>query len=95
LSRPELIKRLKQKNPKISQSYLEIIIETVSESIQKSLYEGKSVQIRGFGTFFIKKLKKNFSARNPKTGNLIYIPERKKIRFKSSKKLKLIINEEI
>ena len=43
--------------------------------------------------FLLKKLKKNFNARNPKTNELIYKPERVKVRFKASKKLNKIINE--
>ena len=39
------------------------------------------------------KLKENFNARNPATNELIYKPERIKIRFRPAKKLKIIINE--
>ena len=31
--------------------------------------------------------------RNPKTGELIYVPEKNNIRFKSSKNLKRLIND--
>ena len=51
------------------------------------------VQIRDFGTFFIKRLKEKYSSRNPKTGELIYVPEKNKVRFKPSKKLKDFINK--
>ena len=54
---------------------------------------GKKVEIRGFGTFFVKKIKENHSARNPRTGELIYVPERNKVRFRASKKLKEFINK--
>ena len=43
--------------------------------------------------FFLKRIKEKYSARNPKTGELIYIPEKNKIRFKASKKLKEILNK--
>ena len=51
------------------------------------------VEIRGLGRWYHKKLKENFNARNPATNELIYKPERIKVRFKSSKYLKKIINE--
>ena len=38
-------------------------------------------------------LKENFNARNPATNELIYKPERFKVRFKPSKKLNKIVNE--
>ena len=54
---------------------------------------GDSVEIRGLGRLYTKKLKENFNARNPANNKLIYKPERIKIRFKASKKLNKIINE--
>ena len=91
--RPKLIRQLKQRNPKINQSETEAVIDTFYGSIEKALIEGKKIELRGFGTFFIKKIREKYSARNPKTGELIYIPEKNKVRFRASKNLKKIINE--
>jgi integration host factor subunit beta len=93
LSRPELIKYLKLKNPKFNRSEIEDILDILIKNIETALKEGKKIEIRGFGTFFIKKIKENYSARNPKTGEIIYSPEKNKVRFKPSKKLKKLINE--
>ena len=93
MSRPEIIKKLKQKNSKLNQSQIELIIDTFCENITKALKDGKKIELRGFGSFFIKKIKENYSARNPKTGELIYVPEKNKVRFKPSKNLKKLINE--
>ncbi len=93
MSRKELIKKLKEKNSKLSQVNLENVIDTFSECILSSLRKGNAVELRNFGRFSIKKLKENFNARNPSTNELIYKPERAKIRFKPSKKLKKVINE--
>jgi integration host factor subunit beta len=93
LVRPKLIRQLKQKNPKINQSETEAVIDTFYGSVEKALIEGKKIELRGFGTFFIKKIREKYSARNPKTGELIYIPEKNKVRFRASKNLKKIINE--
>jgi integration host factor subunit beta len=93
LSRPELIKQLKQKNPKLNQYDLETVINVFCEEIERALKNGKKVELRGFGTFFVKKIKEKHSARNPKTGELIYVPEKNKVRFRTSKKLKKLINE--
>ena len=94
MSRPKLIKQLKIRNLKLSQSELETVIDLFSNNIAKALKDGKKVELRGFVTFFLKKIKENYSARNPKTGELIYIPEKNKVRFKASKILKKKINEE-
>tara|TARA_B100000212_G_C27348021_1_gene522284 strand:+ start:1104 stop:1385 length:282 start_codon:yes stop_codon:yes gene_type:complete len=93
LSRQELIKSLKKKNPKLNQLELESVIDIFCKSIEYALKNGQNVEIRGFGTFFIKKIKEKYNARNPRTNELIYVPEKNKIRFRASKKLKNIINE--
>ena len=93
MSKTDIIKKLKEKHPELSQSELEKVLETFSISVEKTLKNGQMVQIRDFGTFFIKRLKEKYSSRNPKTGELIYVPEKNKVRFKPSKKLKDFINK--
>ena len=93
MSRPKLIKQLKKINLKLSQSELETVIDLFSNNIAKALKEGKKVELRGFGTFFVKEIKEKYSARNPKTRELMYIPKKNKVRFKASKILKKKINE--
>ena len=93
MSRPELIKLLKKKHPKLIKPQLETIIDTFFESIEEALIKKKSIELRGFGSFFIKEIKEKYSARNPKTGELIYVPKKNKVRFRVSKKLKKLINQ--
>ena len=93
MSRKKLIKQLKEKNPHLNQSEIETIIDIFSKNISNSLEKGNSIEIRGLGRFYVKKLKENFNARNPSTNELIYKPERIKVRFRPAKKLKQIINE--
>jgi len=93
LLRQELIKHLKQKNPTLNQSDLETVIDTFCKSLEKALNSRQNIELRGFGTFFVKKIKAKYSARNPKSGEIIYIPEKNKVRFKASKKLKEFINK--
>ncbi len=93
MSRSKLIRKLKEKNPNLSQIEIELILNNFSESIEKSLLDNKKVELRGFGTFFLKKIKEKFGSRNPKTGEIIYVPEKNKVRFRASKKLKDFINQ--
>ena len=93
MSREKLIKQLKKKNSQLSQTEIDTIINIFSQNILKSLKSGNSIEIRGLGRLYIKRLKENFNARNPATNELIYKPERIKVRFKPAKKLKKIINE--
>ena len=50
------------------------------------------IEIRNFGVFNILLTKERTNARNPKTKESVIIPERKKIVFKPSKKIKKILN---
>ena len=93
MSRPKLIKLLKKKHPKLNKLQLETIIDTFFQSIEESLKEKRSVELRGFGTFFIKEIKEKYSARNPKTGELIYVPKKNKVRFRASKQFKEFLNQ--
>jgi nucleoid DNA-binding protein len=53
--------------------------------------EGKHLEIRGFGTFKVKNHKAR-KARNPKTGDTVQVPARKKAVFKVSRELNKMLN---
>ncbi len=93
MSRTKLIKQLKEKNTQLNKSDLELVLDIFSQEISKALKNGNNVEIRGFGRWYCKKLKENYNSRNPATNELLYKPERIKIRFRSSKKLNKMINE--
>ena len=93
MSRTKLIKQLKEKNPQLNQVELENILDIFTESIKNALKRRQGVEIRNLGSFRLSKLKANANLRNPKTNQLIYRPERVKVRFKASKKLNRLINE--
>ena len=91
--KPKLIRKLVKKNAELNLKDSQEILNIFTECIHQSLLDNKNIELRGFGTFFIKKIKEKYSARNPKTGELIYVPEKNRVRFKASKKFKEIINK--
>ena len=93
MSRPKLIKQFKKKHPKLSHKQINSILNSFFNSIESALKNEKSVELRDFGTFFVKEIKAKHSARNPKTGGLIYVPKKNKIRFRASKKFKEFLNQ--
>ena len=93
MSKPRIINELKIRNPNIAKKDLEKIFELFLQEIIDSLLNKKSIEIRSLGTFFIKEMKEKKQARNPKTGENIYVPKRNKIRFRASKRLKELINK--
>lgn len=62
---------------------LDIILDTMSEA----LAEDRRVELRGFGSFSTRKRKAR-STKNPRTGVIMDIPERKTLHFTMSKSLK-------
>jgi integration host factor subunit alpha len=66
-------------------------LETILETIKKTLETAEGVKITGFGSFAVRK-KKSRKGRNPQTGESITIEARKILTFKPSAKLKTAIN---
>jgi len=64
-------------------SVLDIILNSMAEALQ----EGRRVEIRGFGSFSVRKRKAR-ETKNPKTGKIMHIPPRKTVHFTMCRSLK-------
>ena len=89
----DIIRHLHKKHPALNRSQIVVIVDAMFDTIKHSLIEHKPVELRDFGRFSIKTIKAKYNARNPKTGETIYVPAKKKVSFKMSKHLKLTINK--
>ena len=69
----------------------EVIVETIFESVVRSLRAGDKIEIRGFGSFRTRQRKPRVG-RNPKTGDRVEVPAKKIPYFKPSKELKDVVN---
>src|ERR1039458_6082752 len=69
----------------------EVIVETIFESVVRSLHAGDKIEIRGFGSFRTRH-RKSRVGRNPKTGDRVEVPAKKIPFFKPSKELKDMVN---
>lgn len=65
----------------------EELVDAIFDTITGALKEGKEVSITGFGTFSAKERKAR-QARNPRTGESVFVPARKAPKFKAAKGLK-------
>tara|TARA_B100002051_G_C16744707_1_gene646692 strand:- start:2615 stop:2908 length:294 start_codon:yes stop_codon:yes gene_type:complete len=72
----------------------EAVLEGVIQSISSSLKKGERVDIRGFGSFLVKKRKAR-EARNPATNEKVTLHERFVPSFKVSKLLKKEVNQSL
>lgn len=70
----------------------EAIVEGFFSTVIDSLKNGNNIEIRGFGTYKVKK-KNARQARNPKTGEQVFVPEHYVPTFKFSKDFKTIVNQ--
>jgi integration host factor subunit beta len=70
----------------------EVIVETIFDSVVRSLRAGDKIEIRGFGSFRTRQRKPRMG-RNPKTGEKVEVPAKKIPFFKPSKELKDLVNE--
>lgn len=61
-----------------------LAIESVMEAIKTRTEQGDTVRLVGFGSFVVKAHKAR-TARNPRTGESVDVPESKKLSFKPSK----------
>src|SRR5512143_1695191 len=75
----------------LSRKDSETIVETIFESIVKSLRTGDKIEIRGFGSFRTRQRNPRIG-RNPKTGARVEVPAKKIPYFKPSKELKDVVN---
>ncbi|HMU42523.1 MAG TPA: HU family DNA-binding protein [Ignavibacteriaceae bacterium] len=69
----------------------EAIIEGFLTTVIESLREGKGIEIRGFGSYKVKK-KNARNARNPKSGQKVFVPEHFVPTFKFSKDFKELVD---
>lgn len=65
----------------IKQVVVADIVQKMLDTILNALKEGKRVELRNFGVFQIKRRKSKIG-RNPKTGQVVPIPERNVVAFK-------------
>src|SRR5436190_8411338 len=69
----------------------EVVVETIFDSIVRSLHAGDKIEIRGFGSFRTRQRNAR-TGRNPKTGAKVDVPAKRVPFFKPSKELRDSVN---
>ncbi len=75
----------------LSKKDAELIVETVFRSVIHALHVGDKVELRGFGSFRLRRREPR-KGRNPKTGDRVDVPSKQVPYFKPGKELKDLIN---
>ncbi len=87
----ELITLMADKNPHLTRHDLESVVNVIFEEISDTLSSGDRVEIRGFGSFSIKRRPARIG-RNPRTGEAVSVPEKNVLYFKTGKNLRERLN---
>ena len=69
------------------------MVDSLFSVMRDSLIEGNRIEIRGFGVFQVKDTRPKPAARNPRTGEIIYVPARRKTHFKPGRLLKEALHQ--
>jgi len=75
----------------LTRKHSEVIVDAVFSSILEALQRGDKIELRGFGSFRIRK-RGSRTGRNPKTGEGVVVPAKRVPYFKPGKELRELIN---
>ena len=79
--------------PLISKKDCARVVDAFLDAIKQALAEQQNIEVRGFGTFKIRR-RKTRMARNPRTGEPVEVAARPVPVFKPSKELRSMVAEE-
>lgn len=86
-TKSDIIERIYENSP-FDLKDVRIIADRFLDEIKDALIDGKSVELRGFGTFEIRERKGRDRARNPKTGETVSVKDHAVVAFRAGKDLK-------
>ena len=91
MNKSDLKKRIAKKLNHLNKGDVEEGSSIIIQHLINSLYSENRIELRGFGSFSLRKRKERFS-RNPKTGKSILVESKSYLYFRPSKDLKDINN---
>lgn len=91
MNKSNLIQAVATRLPTLAAKDVEIIVNTIFDSMTESLAKGNRIEIRGFGSFEVRQRNPR-QGRNPKTGQKVQVGERRVPFFKVGKELKEKVN---
>ena len=90
MTKAELVEEVAQVAT-LTKKHAEVIVDTVFQSIVEALQRGEKIELRGFGSFRLRR-RESRKGRNPKTGDRVDVPPKQVPYFKPGKELKDLIN---
>ena len=89
MTKADLVEQVAEKTG-LTRTDVAATVDAFLDAVKKALESGSNIEIRGFGTFKIKPRKAR-KARNPRTGDVVPVPDRKIPVFKPSNEFKNLV----
>src|SRR4030095_14452456 len=90
MTKAELIDEV-SKLSNLTKKETETIVNTIFDTITAALAQGDRVELRGFGSFRIRR-RNSRKGRNPKTGSAVEVPEKRVPFFNVGQRLRELVN---
>ena len=91
MTKSELVEKMVESYSMLSRKEMEMVVNTIFDSMTDALRKGEKVEIRGLGSFTVRERGAR-EARNPKTGEVVSIAAKKTPFFKTGKELRERVN---
>jgi integration host factor subunit beta len=91
MTKAELVEEVSRVSD-LTKKHSEVIVDTVFQTIVDALHRGDKIELRGFGSFRLRRREPR-KGRNPKTGDKVDVPPKRVPYFKPGKELKDLINQ--
>lgn len=91
MTKADLVEKVAEETG-LTRTDVAVVVDRFLEVVKKAVEQGHNIEIRGFGTFKIK-IRKSRKARNPRTGEVVPVPDRKVPVFKPSNEFKNLITK--
>ena len=91
MTKRDLVTRISNDTDLIQQDVMTVVQKTL-DYITEALIAGKTVELRNFGVFEVKRRAPR-KARNPRTGDKVFVPEKYVVTFKPGKEMEERVKE--
>ena len=91
MTKSELIELIAAKQKHLPAKDVELAVKQILEIMSDALAQGGRIEIRGFGSFTVRKYKA-YEGRNPRTGETVHVAEKRLPFFKVGKRLRELVN---
>ena len=91
MTKRDLVMRISDETGLVQQDVLKVVQKTL-DYISDAVTTGKKVELRNFGVFEVK-MRKARKARNPRTGDKVFVPEKFVVTFKPGKEMEERVRE--